>query len=129
MKNIINFKVLPPIFDSKHAPITATFKSSFVKFGKGKVLNHPKIYNWDNRGAGLFHSLLNQKDTQEKLGQLQFDLGLSSNTNAIQNTVKKFTEIKSECGDKAVGIRKRGKVNKKPKKPRQSRIAFTPTGM
>ena len=42
MKNIIKFKVLPPNFDSKHAPITATFKSSFVKFGKGKVLNHPK---------------------------------------------------------------------------------------
>ena len=117
MKSIINFKVLPPIFDSKHAPITATLKSSFVKFGKGKVLNHPKIYNWDNRGAGLFHSLLNQKDTQEKLGKLRFDLGLSSNTNAIQNTVKKFTEIISECGDKTLGIKKRGKVNKKPKNP------------
>ena len=47
MKNIINFKVLSPSFDSKHAPITATFKSSFIKFGKfgkGKVLNHPKTY-------------------------------------------------------------------------------------
>ena len=47
MKNIINFKVLSPSFDSKHAPITATFKSSFIKFGKfgkEKVLNHPKTY-------------------------------------------------------------------------------------
>ena len=42
MKNVIKFKVPPPNFNSKHAPITATFKSSFVKFGKGKVLNHPK---------------------------------------------------------------------------------------
>ena len=42
IKNIINFQVLPPNFDSKHAPITATFKSSFVKFGKEKMLNHPK---------------------------------------------------------------------------------------
>ena len=41
MKNVIKFKVLPPNFDSKHAPITTTFKSSFVKFGKGKVLKHP----------------------------------------------------------------------------------------
>ena len=37
MKNIINFKVLPPNLDSKHAPITANFKGSFVKFGKGKI--------------------------------------------------------------------------------------------
>ena len=87
MKNIINFKFLPPIFHSKHASITATFKGFFFKFGKGKVLNHPKTYKWDNRGAGLFHSLLSQKDTQEKLDKLRFDLGLSSNTNAIKKTV------------------------------------------
>ena len=48
MKNFIKLKVLPPNFDSNHAPITATFKNSFVKFGKGKVLNHPKTYKWDN---------------------------------------------------------------------------------
>ena len=74
MKNIINFKVLPPNFDSKHAPITATFKSPFVQFGKGKVLNHPRTYKCDSLSAVLFHSLLNQKDTQEKLGKLRFDL-------------------------------------------------------
>ena len=63
------------------------FQRFFFKFGKGKVLNHPKTYKWDNRGAGLFHSLLSQKDTQEKLDKLRFDLGLSSNTNAIRKTV------------------------------------------
>ena len=74
MKNI-NFKVLPhQLWFQAYAPITATFKSSFVKFGKGKVLNHPNTYKWDNQGAVLFHSLLNQKDTQEKLGKLRFDL-------------------------------------------------------
>ena len=83
MKNVVNFKVLPINFNSEHAPITATFKSSFVKFEKGKVLNHPKTYKWDNQGAVLFHSLLNQKDTQEKLGKLRFDLDSSSNTNVI----------------------------------------------
>ena len=56
MKNNINFKVLPPNFDFKHATITATFKSSFVKFGKGKVLNHPKTYQWYNQV--LFYSAL-----------------------------------------------------------------------
>ena len=93
MKNIIKFKVLPPNFDSKHAPITATFKSSFVKFGKEELLNHPKSHNWDNQGAVLFHSLLNQK------------------------AVIQFTEIISECGDKTLTVKRRGKVNKKPKKP------------
>ena len=115
MKNVINFKVLPINFDSKHAPISTTFKSSFVNFEKGKVLNHPKTYKWDNQGAVLLHSLLNQKDTQEKLGKLRFDLDSSSNTNVIQKAVKQFTEIVAECGDKTLRIKKRGKVNKKRK--------------
>ena len=116
MKNVIKFKVPPPNFNSKHATITATFKSSFVKFGKGKVLNHPKTCKWDNQGAVLFHSLLNQKDTQEKLGKLRFDLESSSNTNAVQKAVKKFTGIILECVDKTLRIKKRGKVKVKPKK-------------
>ena len=81
------------------------------------MLNHPNTYKWDNQGAVLFHSLLNQKDTQEKLGKLRFDLESSSNTNAIEKTVKQFTDIISECGDKALRFKKRGKVNKKPQKP------------
>ena len=83
------------------------------------MLNHPKTYKWDNQGAVLFHSLLNQKDTQEKLGKLRFDLDSSSNTNAIQKTVKQFTEFISECVDKTLRTTKRGKVNKKPKKSNQ----------
>ena len=94
----------PPNFDSKHAPITATFKSSFVKFAKRKVLNSPKTYKWDNQGAVLFHCLLNQKDTQDKLGKLRFGLDSSSKTNAIQKAVKQFTESISECGDKTLRI-------------------------
>ena len=35
VKNVINIKVLPPNFESKHAPITTIFKISFIKFGKG----------------------------------------------------------------------------------------------
>ena len=116
MKNVIKLKVLLPNFDSKHAPTTATFKSSFVKFGKGKVLNHPKTLKWDNQSAVLFYLLLNQKDTLEKLGKLRFDLASSNNTNSIQKAVKQFTEIISECGDKTLRIKKRGKVNKKTKK-------------
>ena len=45
------------------------------------------------------HSILNQKDTQEKLGKLKFDLESPSNTNAIQKTIKQFTDIISECGE------------------------------
>ena len=71
-------------------------------------------HKWYDQSAVLFQSLLNQKDTQEKLGKLRFDLESSSNTNAIKKTV---TEIISECGDEALRIKKRSKMNKKPKKP------------
>ena len=62
-------------------------------------------YKWDNQGAVLFHSLLNQKDTKEKLGELRFVLDKSSNTNGIQKAVKQFPEIISECGDKTLRIK------------------------
>ena len=44
MKNVTDFKVLPLNFNSENAPITAIFKSSFVKAGKRKGLNHPNTY-------------------------------------------------------------------------------------
>ena len=106
MKNIMKFKVLPANFDSKNAPITATFKSSFVKFGKAKVLNHSNTCKWDNQSAILFHSLQNHKFTQEKLRNMRFILDTSSNTNATQKAVKKLTEIISECGDKTLRIKR-----------------------
>ena len=89
---------------------------NFEKEKGSAIQRHIYIYKWDNQGAVLFHSLRNQKDTQEKLGKLRFDLDSSSNTNTIQKAVKQFTEIISECGDKALRIKKRAKVNKKPKK-------------
>ena len=70
------------------------------------MLNHPKTYQWDNQASVLFPSLLNQKDTYEKLGKLRFDLDSSSNTNAIQKAVKQFTEIISECGDKTLRLKR-----------------------
>ena len=51
-----------------------------------------------------------------KLGKLGFDLDSSSNINAVQNAVKKLTEIISECGDKTLWIEKRSKVKKKLKR-------------
>ena len=64
VKNVTNFKVLPPNFNFEHAPITASFISSFVKVVKGKMLNQPKSSKWDNQGAIIFHSLLNPRKIQ-----------------------------------------------------------------
>ena len=65
VKNVTDYKDLPHKFNSKDAPITASLKSSFVKVGKGKVLNHPNAYKWDYQGAIICHSLLNPKNSGE----------------------------------------------------------------
>ena len=52
------------------------------------------------------------KNIQEKLGKPGVDLGSSGNANTIQNVVKRFTEIISECRDKTSTIKKRGKIKK-----------------
>ena len=56
MKSVTDFKVLPLNFNSENAPITAIFKSSFVKAG----LNHLNTYKGNNQGGVICHSLLNQ---------------------------------------------------------------------
>ena len=83
-------KFLQPDFESKHAPITATFKSSFVEVGKGKMLSHPKTYKWDSPGAVLFHSLLNQKVTQEKENKKPREPWYSEKCSLLR---KQFTRI------------------------------------
>ena len=79
------------------------------------MLNHPKSSKWDNQGAIIFHSLLNPRKIQQKLGTLGDDLDSSGNTNAIQKAVKKFTEITSKCGDKTLRTKSRSKINKRQK--------------
>ena len=49
MKNVINSEVLPPNLDSKHAPITVTFKSSFVNLEKEKCSTTERHISGINR--------------------------------------------------------------------------------
>ena len=60
MKSVTDFKVLPLNFNSENGPITAIFKSSFVKAWKRKGLNHLNTYKGNNQGGAMCHSLLNQ---------------------------------------------------------------------
>ena len=43
-QKVENLKILPPEFDSKHAPITATFRIKTINNSIGKLLNPPKAY-------------------------------------------------------------------------------------
>ena len=51
--NITQFKVLPPEYDSKLAPIIIV-KASRLEIPKEKLSNPIKVYKWDNQGAALF---------------------------------------------------------------------------
>ena len=53
-KNILDFKVLPPEFDSKHAPVTTTFKIFELRTEKRKLFNLPKAYKWDSQRGEIF---------------------------------------------------------------------------
>ena len=57
-QKVENLKILPPEFDSKHAPITATFSIKTINNSIGKLLNPPKAYKWDSQGSTIFSSLI-----------------------------------------------------------------------
>ena len=64
-KNILDFKVFPPEFGSKHASITTTFKISELRTEKRKLLNLAKAYKWDSQRVEIFQSLLNDKGPKD----------------------------------------------------------------
>ena len=39
-----NLKILPSEFDSKHTPVTATFRINTINNSVGKLLDTPKLY-------------------------------------------------------------------------------------
>ena len=43
-QKVENLKILLPEFDSKHTPITSTFRSKTIINSIGKLLNPPKAY-------------------------------------------------------------------------------------
>ena len=65
-EKILEFKVLDPIFDSKHAPITATLKFSTSKLGKKKLFSPPKSNKWSDQGWAIFKSILNLPETKNR---------------------------------------------------------------
>ena len=62
----LEFKVLNPTFDSKHAPIMATLKFSTSKLRKEKLFNPPKSYKWSDQGCTIFKSILNVPETKNR---------------------------------------------------------------
>ena len=63
-EKILNFRVLPPTFDSKHSPIVATLKChTKLQTEKGKLLNPRKTYHWDSLNSPLFKMLINSQES------------------------------------------------------------------
>ena len=58
-QKVENIKLLPPEFDSKHTPITATFRIKIINNTLRKLLNPPKDYKWDSQGSIIFSSVIN----------------------------------------------------------------------
>ena len=69
-QKVENLKILLPEFDTKHTPITATFRSKAIINSIGKLLNPPKAYKWDSQGSANFSCLINCKDSKMKIKAL-----------------------------------------------------------
>ena len=105
--NILNFIVLPPEFDSKHAPITTTFKTPKLSTEERKLFNLPKSYKWDNNRKEVFQSLLS--GTKKQLESLCDQLKSGNKSENIQEITKSFTKILTDCADKSLKLK--GKKN------------------
>ena len=79
-EKILNFRVLPPTFDSKHLPFAATLKChTKLETEKEKLLNPPKTYHWDSLNSILFKMAKNSQKSQITIKTLCNDLEITKN--------------------------------------------------
>ena len=117
-EKILNFRVLPPTFDSKHSPIVATLKChTKLQTEKGKLLNPPKTYHWDSLNSLLFKILINSQESQITIKTLCNDLEIIKNNSNFQYVIQSFTKFMNECADKTLKHKKRTMKNKRHSKP------------
>ena len=83
-----NLKILPPEFDSKYAPITATFRIKATNNSIGKLLNPPKTYKWDSQGSTIFSSLITCKDSKMKIKALSETLERNKTVQNLEKAAK-----------------------------------------
>ena len=116
-KNILDFKVLSPEFDSKHPPITTTFKIFELRTEKKKLFNLPKAYKWDSQRGEIFQSLLNDNGTKRRLEALCDHLKEKNKPGNIEDITKAFTKILTTCADKSLTLKRRKNTHKRHSKP------------
>ena len=84
-EKILNFRILPPTFDSKHSPIVATLKChTKLQTEKGKLLNPPETYHWYSQKSPLFKILINIQESQIKIKFLCNDLQINKDNSNFQ---------------------------------------------
>ena len=84
-EKILNFRVLPPRFDSKHSPFVATLKChTKLETENRKFLNPPKTYHWDSLNSILFKMLINSQKSQITIKTLCNDLEIIKNNSNFQ---------------------------------------------
>ena len=115
-QKVENLKTLPPEFDSKHTSITATFRIKTINNSIGKLLNPPKTYMWNSRGATMFSSLINCKDYKMKIKTISEALERNKSVQNIQKATKTFTEFITNCANESLKIKRPYKANKKHSK-------------
>ena len=84
-EKILNFRALPPIFDSKDSPFVATVKCyTKLETEKEKLLNPPKTYHWDSLNSILFKMVINSQKSQITIKILCNDLEIIKNNRNFQ---------------------------------------------
>ena len=116
-KNMTQFKVLPPVFDSKHTPITTTLKASGVTIQKKKLSNPPKVYKCDDQGTTLFRSHIIIETAKYHINTLCNQLKDNNLTSNIQKTAKLFVNFLNDGAAKTLKKNQKQKAKKRLTKP------------
>ena len=115
-KKVENLKILLPEFNSKHTPITATFRIQTTNNSIGKLLNPTKAYKWDSQGATIFSSLINCKDSKMKMKTISEASERNKSIQNLEKATKTLTEFITNCANKSLKLKRQYKTNRKHNK-------------
>ena len=118
ISNMHEMIVEPPIFNSKHAPITAKIKIDTLSLGKDEnVKEAPMNFKWDDNSGETFKRMITSDESLKFVNEMKTKLLNTINIKeAIDTTVNQLTDLFKSTARKTLKLKQYTNKSNKNKK-------------
>lgn len=107
ISNMHEMIVEPPIFNSKHAPITTKLKVNLPQKIKENLDKIAKSFKWDKSSGEVFRKILSASESLKTINDIKYKLMIGNeHTHDIDIAVNKLTDFLNVSASKSLKLKK-----------------------